>query len=110
MKRLLVFLLIVLVTLAGVTYWYGRVEAPTDVPQEGGRVMDIESYVRQNINTLSPEPPVLGGTFYVTEITADNGRGTVSYEDGHIALVADFEYVVDKYGITISSFEVRDTE
>ena len=46
----------------------------------------------------------------MTEIEADDGAGKVWYEDGHIALVADFTYISDKYGITISSFEVRREE
>lgn len=108
MNRLLIFLLIVLVALAGSILWSQRAEAPTGEPQPNGRVMDIKTYVRGNINSLSPEPAVLGGTFYVTDIDAADSRGTVSYEDGHIALTADFEYVMDEYGITITSFEVRD--
>jgi hypothetical protein len=72
---------------------------------EQGRVMDIETYVRQNISALSPEPEVLGGTFYVTKIEAANGRGEVEYEDGHNAFKADFTYTIDPdRGITITSF------
>ena len=107
--------LILLIALAGLIYWFDYAEAPTnlptqaDEPQQHGRA-DIQSYVRENIAQLSPEPAVLGGTFYVTAIEAADGTGTVWYEDGHIALVADFTYIIDKYGITISSFEVRPQE
>ena len=46
-----------------------------------------ETYIRQNIGSLSTEDPVLGGTFYVTEIRWDtDGYAIVDYEDGHIAL------------------------
>jgi hypothetical protein len=29
----------------------------------------VDEYIRANISELSPEPEVLGGTFYVTNIT-----------------------------------------
>lgn len=107
MRNFLIFLLIALAVVGAYAVYVQRAEAPGE-PQAGGRVMDIKTYVRGNINSLSPEPAVLGGTFYVTDIDAADSRGTVSYEDGHIALTADFEYVMDEYGITITSFEVRD--
>lgn len=74
------------------------------------RSMSIEQYVREHISSLSPVEAVLGGTFYVTEISAGNGKGTVHYEDGHIAVVADFTYKVEpEHGaITITSFTVRE--
>lgn len=76
--------------------------------QPSGKVMSIESYVTQNISTLSPEKEVLGGTFYVTKIEASNGSGVVEYEDGHSAFVADFTYTMsDREGIDITSFVVR---
>lgn len=106
MSKILKVLLVLLVAFAGLSYWYENAEAPTQDPRDT-RIMDIETYVRQNISQLSPEPAVLGGTFYVTDIQTDGDSGTVSYEDGHIALVADFTYLLDKYGITITSFEVR---
>lgn len=108
MRKLLVILLVLLIAFAGLSYWYEHAEAPTEEPLRDVRVMDIETYVRMNIGSLSPEPPVLGGTFYVTSIETDAGRGVVSYEDGHVALKADFAYIIDAYGITISSFEVRE--
>ena len=86
-------------------------KAPAQAP--AGKVMSIESYVTQNISALSPEKAVLGGTFYVTKVTVSNegageGTGVVEYEDGHIALTADFTYSVDdQSGITIKSFKLR---
>ena len=69
----------------------------------------VENYVRENISTLSPEPAVLGGTFYVTAIDVGDGMGTVEYEDGHIALTADFTFTQTATGeVIIESFEVRD--
>lgn len=65
----------------------------------------VEAYVRANISSLSPQKEVLGGTFYVTEFDARNGRGTVSYEDGHVAYEADFTYRVSDDGeVSILSF------
>lgn len=47
-----------------------------------------ERYIRENISTLTPVSPVLGWTWYVTNITWwENGNVTVEYEDGHIAEV-----------------------
>lgn len=59
----------------------------------------VSNYIRENISALSSEPEVLGGIFYVTnvEFTGENS-GVVEYEDGHIALVVDFEYMVNEDG------------
>ena len=109
MQKILTTLLILIIALAGLAYWYDHAEAPVQAPEDQ-RVIDIETYVRQNISQLSPEPAVLGGTFYVTDIQTDGDSGMVSYEDGHIALTADFTYLIDKYGITVTSFEIRPQE
>lgn len=70
--------------------------------------VSIENFVTKNISSLSPEKEVLGGKFYVTKIQASNGVGTVEYEDGHIALVADFTYETDIAGrVSVLSFTVR---
>jgi hypothetical protein len=48
---------------------------------------DAEAYIRTHITELSPQPAVLGGTFYVTDIQWESPRiAVVSYEDGHIVL------------------------
>lgn len=68
----------------------------------------VESYIKENISSLSPEKEVLGGKFYVTSISfrSFNG-GEVRYEDGHIALTADFSYFLDKSGkVHITSFKI----
>lgn len=66
-----------------------------------------DSYIRANIGDLSPEPAVLGGTFYVTDIawTGDN-EALVSYEDGHIALRARATYAVSGSTVTVDSFDI----
>jgi hypothetical protein len=72
------------------------------------RVMDIQTYISQNISTLSPVGASLGGTFFVTSIQAEDGHGVVEYEDGHNAYTADFIYTMnDREGIDITSFDLR---
>jgi hypothetical protein len=70
----------------------------------------FEVYLRANIKTLSPEPAVLGGTFYVTSIVwSDDGSAIVEYEDGHIALKARvvLAYVdTAKTEIVVKSFDI----
>lgn len=70
---------------------------PTTAPESA--TASVEAYVRANIRQLSPEPEVLGGTFFVTDIEVrDDGTGTVSYEDGHNAYTAEFTYSIDSVG------------
>ncbi len=70
--------------------------------------VSIEDFISQNISTLSPEKEVLGGKFYITKIRANNGTGTVEYEDGHIALTADFTYQTDIEGkVSVVSFIIK---
>lgn len=110
-------ILIALLVIAGAVLYLQQREVASqegapqnEEPVSGGRAMSIEEYVRQNISELSPEPEVLGGTYYVTEIEAANGKGVVSYEDGHVAYTADFTYSIEPTNgaITINSFVVRE--
>lgn len=77
---------------------------PKEVPTTS--TSDVEAYVREHINELSPQKAVLGGTFYVTAIAAHDGIGIVTYEDGHIALTAHFTYEKNGDVIIIPSFVV----
>jgi hypothetical protein len=107
MKRNIVILTPVIVVVA-VALLAMLFVMPQNASAPSGRVMSIESYVTQNISTLSPEPEVLGGTFHVTAIEAADGAGVVEYEDGHNAYTADFTYTMsDTEGIEITSFRVR---
>lgn len=73
-----------------------------------GRYMDIETYVTQNISTISPVTEQLGGTFYITSIKSNDGQGVVEYEDGHNAYTADFAYTIEESGKPVlTSFTVR---
>lgn len=69
----------------------------------------VEEYLHKHIHDLSPEPEVLGGTFYVTRVTfGGEESAVVEYEDGHIALVADVTYTVSSSrDVTITNFTVR---
>ncbi len=68
-----------------------------------------ENYLRENISALSPEPEVLGGTFYVTEITWLNQElALVNYEDGHIALSAEALFSEDSFNLEPMRFSVQD--
>lgn len=72
------------------------------------RLMSIDNYVKLYISELSPVPEVLGGRFYVTSIETKNGKGVVSYEDGHNAYTADFAYTSnEETGVSVISFVVR---
>ncbi|MEX2436704.1 MAG: M14 family metallopeptidase [Candidatus Paceibacterota bacterium] len=69
----------------------------------------IENYIRNNISELSSESEVLGGTFYVTNIQFNqDNSGLVEYEDGHIALVADFTYSFNDGEPQVKLSNVRD--
>ncbi len=72
----------------------------------------VSSYIRENINELSPKEAVLGGTFYVTSINFSGPcTSIVDYEDGHITLTAKVEFNIpsaDK--IEIVSFQLLSEE
>lgn len=69
-----------------------------DALLDPNRYMDIETYIRNTISEISPVKEQLGGTFYVTNIETGGGVGSVEYEDGHNAYVADFTYEISADG------------
>ena len=72
-------------------------DTDTQTLTQAQRESIVSTYLTARINELSPEAPVLGGTFYVTDISfSGDSEGTVSYEDGHIALMADFDYSINE--------------
>lgn len=117
MKTSTKYILIILIIVIGLGLWfkskYLPAKVPEPIPQENtqgdaARYMDIESYVRNSITDISPVRATMGGTFYVTSISAQNGVGVVSYEDGHSAYTADFTYNVNSLGQPgIISFTIR---
>jgi hypothetical protein len=112
MKKISVLIILIVIGTAGYMWWpeikswYPR-ESADETSQS--KLMSVEAYVSQNISELSPEKEVLGGKFYVTDIQIADGKGFVSYEDGHVAYTADFTYSSsDRTGHTITSFVIRD--
>lgn len=126
-------LLVAIVAIVGIGFWifYNQAEEPaeTGTPAEeqvGEEFTQAEqealvaSYIEENISELSPTPEVLGGTFMVTALDftsstnsgqSSAGSGTVAYEDGHIALVADFEYTIDADGaVEVTLANVREDQ
>lgn len=69
----------------------------------------VAEYIRENINELSPDKAVLGGTFMVESIDfEDPNNCTVAYEDGHIALSAEVNFdILPSNEIVINSFQVK---
>ena len=59
---------------------------------------NVESYLKNNISTLSPVKAVLGGTWYVLTSNIDlvKKSGTVTYEDGHIQEKKNFSYTTNE--------------
>ncbi|HEU0080949.1 MAG TPA: hypothetical protein VFQ72_02915 [Candidatus Paceibacterota bacterium] len=115
MKKISVVVVLVLLVAAGIWCFRavgrggdGEVLCGLDACAPTGRVMSIEDYLRLNISGLSPVKASLGGTFYVTDVQAHGGAGTVKYEDGHSAYIADFTYSIDEdAGIAVDTFKVR---
>jgi len=65
----------------------------------------LRIYLNDNLSELSPEKEVLGGKFYVTDIKIISpGKARVEYEDGHIALAAEFDYIYQAEQVSISNF------
>ena len=69
----------------------------------------VEKYLRENIKTLAPEKPVLGGSWYVVSVEIDPAKntGTVVYEDGHIQGKASFHYFSKDGRVIVDSIEKR---
>ncbi len=70
-------------------------------------VNNVERFIKSNISTITPEKPVLGGSWYVTSISIDpqKNNGSVVYEDGHIQGSATFNYVISDDMSTIRVVE-----
>ena len=109
MEKIIVILVPVLTVVAAVLLFVfvSGSSSVTENSQPTGKLMSIESYVSQNISTLSPITATMGGTFYVTGVKAEGGYGTVNYEDGHNAYMADFTFTAtDRDGIMVTSFVI----
>ena len=86
------------------------VEAPI-ISDEKETVVDeifmVESYIRENITTIAPEEPVLGGTFYIIEIIVNKSQhnGEFVYEDGHIQGRANFTYEIQNNVVVLQNIQ-----
>ena len=71
-------------------------------------LFERETFLSENLSTLSPEKEVLGGSFYLTNVYwQDMNSAIIEYEDGHIALRAK---VVFAEGFELESFEILPEE
>ncbi len=69
---------------------------------------EVETYIRENISTLSPVKAVLGGSWYVLSVSVNTGEdfGVVVYEDGHIQEKRNFDYSLGNDG-KVSSLIIK---
>lgn len=65
----------------------------------------VEKYIRDNIKTIAPEKPVLGGAWYVISININPSlkNGIMVYEDGHIQEKMSFSYVRTSSEVSINN-------
>lgn len=65
----------------------------------------VERYVRENINTIVQEKPVLGGSWYPTVININpstkSGTIILTYEDGHIQRKKEFSYLINNNTVVV---------
>ena len=70
-----------------------------------------EKYIRDNINIIATNKPVLGGSWYVLSINVNPAvhTGEIVYEDGHIRSTASliYSYEKDPQSILVTKFEVK---
>ncbi len=70
-----------------------------------------EKYIKENINIIATNKPVLGGTWYTISVVANppSHNGEIIYEDGHIQSKANFTYEYQKNPqiITVTKFEIN---
>jgi len=111
MKNFIIIVLVIIVAILAVHVYRSKTPGysqNTSTTTNQNRYMDIQSYIKSDITNLSSIKASLGGTFYVTKVETQNGKGVVEYEDGHNAYTADFKYTVDENGKpNVTSFVVR---
>jgi hypothetical protein len=111
MKKIIPFV-IVFVAIFGVLYFtkFKKTDIVTPEPVDNVPVVVddkvvVEKYIRENIKTLAPEQPLLGGTWYVVSVNVNslNKTGAVIYEDGHIQGTAIFKYSLNAGSVVIEN-------
>jgi len=67
----------------------------------------VSNYIRENILSLVPEEPVLGGTFYAlgVRLIPREKTGVFNYEDGHILGSASFSYERNGQEVIITNIQ-----
>ena len=71
----------------------------------------VEKYIRDNIESIVANKPVLGGTWYTVAVTVNPSTktGEVTYEDGHIQSKAEFIYTYEPSTkkISFTKFDIK---
>ena len=71
----------------------------------------VDKYVRENINSIVVEKPVLGGSWYATVININpstkSGTMILTYEDGHIQKKSEFSYTIKDGEVIVSPISSR---
>ena len=92
-KRNLFIFIVILLVVGGSVYGLKRIkkESPAEelFPEQEEELVSLSqetiTYFTDNISNLSPEPAVLGGTWYITRFSlVDENHLYIDYEDGHI--------------------------
>lgn len=112
--KILISGIVAVALVAGIYFYMGAGQETSPAPVSESKVYKerISNSIRQNIADLSPKEPVLGGSFYVTDMEfLDGNRILVSYEDGHIALTAIAHYEMLPDGsVRIDRFELQEDQ
>ncbi len=106
-KTNVIWLIFGIILLVLLVIWFSM---ETEKPEPESNQEDVvRQYIEDNISELSPEDPVLGGSFYVTNIDfIEEDLALVEYEDGHITLEAHAKYSVVNNEVTIDYFRLTE--
>jgi len=79
---------------------------PITIPEN----IAVETHLRENIKSIAPEQPVLGGSWYLVSALVDTASktATIVYEDGHIQGKARIDYAITNDIVTIKKVEKLD--
>ncbi|MFA5936596.1 MAG: hypothetical protein WC822_01820 [Candidatus Paceibacterota bacterium] len=108
MKKIIVSLAIVVLVVVVAFFVFKNketeiIENPS-VSQSTQEKLIVEKYIRDNVKTIVPEKPVLGGSWYITsvEINPSMKTGMMTYEDGHIQGNKNFSYTINNNEVLIN--------
>lgn len=78
---------------------------PAETPHSAEQAL-VQAYVKENINSIATNEPVLGGKWYVVSVTVNPvaNKGTIVYEDGHIQATTNFAYVIQGDGVVVTPY------